>query len=60
MYSTNELTLVALVAVPEMTSVVSVEGESAQLPCDITPPNPRELVYLVLWYRQDGGEPIYR
>jgi hypothetical protein len=38
---------------------LSVEGISARLPCDITPPNPGEKVYLVLWYREDEGEPIY-
>lgn len=40
--------------------IVTVEGHAIQLPCDITPPNPLEQVYLVLWYRQDEGEPIYR
>ena len=39
---------------------LSVEGISAKLPCDITPPNQGEKVYLVLWYREDEGEPIYR
>ena len=46
--------------VPEMTSVVSVEGSSAHLPCDISPPDARERLALVLWYRRDEGEPIYR
>ena len=40
---------------------VAVEGHLTRLPCDITPPNDGEQVYLVLWYRHDeGGEPIYR
>jgi hypothetical protein len=39
---------------------LAVQGISARLPCDITPPNPGEKVYLVLWYREDEGEPIYR
>ena len=47
-------------AVPEITSVVSVEGDSAHLPCDISPPHPKERVHIVLWYRSDEGEPIYR
>eukprot|EP00094_Tigriopus_californicus_P006982 TCALIF_06722-PB protein Name:"Similar to Nphs1 Nephrin (Rattus norvegicus)" AED:0.15 eAED:0.15 QI:0/0.73/0.56/0.93/0.46/0.5/16/48/873 len=45
--------------VPEIQEVLAVEGHSTQLPCDISPPNPLEQVYLVLWYRQDEGEPIY-
>ena len=43
-----------------MTSVVSVEGSSAHLPCDISPPDARERLALVLWYRRDEGEPFYR
>ena len=30
-------------------------GHRAFLPCDLTPPNPSEVVYLVLWYRGDAG-----
>ena len=44
----------------DVTEITTVEGQSVQLPCDITPPNLKEQVYLVLWYRQDEGEPIYR
>ena len=47
-------------AVPEMSSVVAVEGHPTELPCDISPPDPKEVLVLVLWYRQDEGEPIYR
>ena len=43
-----------------MTEVASVEGSSAHLPCDISPPDPEERLALVLWYRRDEGEPIYR
>ena len=47
-------------SVPDMEVIEAVEGHSTQLPCDLSPPNPKEQVYLVLWYRQDEGEPIYR
>jgi len=39
--------------------VVGVAGHRAFLPCDLTPPSAGEVVYLVLWYRGDEGEPIY-
>ena len=47
-------------AVPEVEDVIAVEGHTTQLPCDISPPTSMEQVYLVLWYRHDEGEPIYR
>jgi hypothetical protein len=40
-------------------AISSVEGGSAALPCDITA-RENDSVYLVLWYRQDSGTPIYR
>jgi hypothetical protein len=40
-------------------AVTSVEGGSAELPCDIAAKE-NDSVYLVLWYRQDSGTPIYR
>jgi len=43
----------------DMIDTVSVTGHRAFLPCDLTPPNPSEVVYLVLWYRGDAGEPLY-
>jgi hypothetical protein len=39
--------------------VAAVAGHSAILACDVTPPHPGELVYLVLWYKGDEGEPLY-
>ena len=49
-----------LFSVLDTVSVWSVTGHRAFLPCDLTPPTKTELVYLVLWYRGDEGEPIYR
>ena len=40
--------------------VLAVEGHQSCFPCDLTPPNPDEAVYLVLWYKGDQGEPLYR
>ena len=43
------------------TSLVrSVEGQRTSLPCDLSPPHHNETVYLVLWYKEDQGEPLYR
>ena len=49
----------------ETTEVVTVSGHQAILPCDLSPPavhsnNSLYSVYLVLWYREDKGEPLYR
>ena len=49
-----------LFSVLDTVSVWSVTGHRAFLPCDLTPPTKTELVYLVLWYRGNEGEPIYR
>ena len=43
-----------------MVTAQSVRGHRAFLPCDLRPPSQSEQVYLVLWYRGDEGEPIYR
>ena len=37
-----------------------VAGHTATLPCDITPPSPREKATLILWFREDEGTPIFR
>ncbi len=56
-----DLISLLLPAVPAaIQTVEAVEGLPTELPCDITPPNPEEKLLLVLWYRQDEGEPIYR
>ena len=49
-------------SVPEgsQTTVVTVEGGRAEMPCDISAPALGDSVYLVLWYRKDSGTPIYR
>lgn len=46
---------------------MSVSGHRASLPCDLSPPpgavvttGDMYTVYLVLWYREDEGEPLYR
>jgi len=43
----------------ETVDQIAVSGYRAFLPCDLTPPNPSEVVYLVLWYKGEEGEPIY-
>ena len=36
----------------DTTRVLAVEGQQSFFPCDLTPPNPDEAVYLALWYRE--------
>jgi len=37
-----------------------VVGGNAELPCEITPTDPNDEVYLVLWYKDLAGKPLYR
>ena len=37
----------------------AVKDGKAELPCDINPPDPTDQVYLVLWYRDLAGKPLY-
>jgi len=43
-----------------LTSVQGVLGRQAMLPCDITPMERDDAVYMVLWFREGDGEPIYK
>ena len=51
---------VLYLAALQMDERIAVSGHHAFLPCDLTPPNLSEVVYLVLWYKGEEGEPIYR
>lgn len=39
--------------------VQAVEGNRISLPCPLVPPS-RDKVYMVLWFRDDAGIPLYR
>ncbi|XP_071744749.1 neural cell adhesion molecule 2 isoform X2 [Lepeophtheirus salmonis] len=39
--------------------VYAVVGDKAELPCNIQPSDPSDDVYLVLWYRDLAGKPLY-
>lgn len=40
--------------------VDAVLGRSVTLPCDIEPTTPVDRVYMVLWFRDSAGKPLYR
>ncbi|XP_063218435.1 nephrin-like [Bacillus rossius redtenbacheri] len=40
--------------------VEAVLGHSASLPCDIAPSGREDRVYMVLWFREGAGRPLYR
>lgn len=42
------------------TSVQGVLAKQAQLPCDISPMDRNDVVFMVLWFREGDGEPLYR
>lgn len=41
-------------------SVEAVLGRTASLPCDIEPEARDDRVYMVLWFRESAGKPLYR
>lgn len=47
------------VSVP-MESIQGVAGQTATLPCNIQPREPNDAVSMVLWFKEDSGEPLYR
>ena len=52
------ITIHIIVSVP-IRDVWAVKDGKAELPCDINPPDPTDQVYLVLWYRDLAGKPLY-
>ncbi|XP_042214593.1 nectin-4-like [Homarus americanus] len=40
-------------------TVDGVEGESASVPCDLFPTDPKDKVNLILWYKDEAKDPIY-
>ncbi|XP_017046472.1 hemicentin-1 isoform X1 [Drosophila ficusphila] len=42
-----------------LSTVQGVLGRQAMLPCDISPQERDDAVYMVLWFREGDGEPIY-
>lgn len=57
----NLLFCSCLFAVP-VTSVRGVLGRQTMLPCDISPMEGGDEVFMVLWFREgdNDGEPLYR
>jgi len=47
------------VAVPAHV-VWAVSGTDAELPCDVTPPSPKDRINMVLWFKDSSGIPLYR
>uniref|UniRef100_B3NYJ1 GG10732 n=1 Tax=Drosophila erecta TaxID=7220 RepID=B3NYJ1_DROER len=41
-------------------AVEAVLGRTASLPCDIEPEAKDDRVYMVLWFRESAGKPLYR
>lgn len=49
-----------LVVTVSTVAVDAVLGRSAALPCDIEPDTREDRVYMVLWFRENAGKPLYR
>ena len=57
------LEVISLFIVPDLVydqHVIGVVGGSAQLPCNITAPSPANPTILVMWFKNNYGDPIYR
>lgn len=48
-----------LISVP-VKHVDGVVAKTTHLPCDITPSESDDAVYMVLWFKDGDGEPLYR
>lgn len=57
----NNMSILLAITVSTV-SVEAVLGRTASLPCDIEPgPEARDdRVYMVLWFRESAGKPLYR
>ncbi|XP_022183583.1 hemicentin-1-like [Myzus persicae] len=50
--------LASEVTVP-LVPVDAVEGRTVKFPCDVSSPNPADKVYMVFWFKDDSGVPLY-
>ena len=41
-------------------NVEAVLGGIAELPCDVTPEDVHDDVYLILWFKDEASKPMYR
>ena len=41
-------------------NVEAVLGGMAELPCDVTPEDVHDDVYLILWFKDEASKPMYR
>ena len=59
-------TLVSLLVIADSSVVEApyqskaIVGEIAVLPCNTTAPRPQNPPILVIWYKNGGGDPVYR
>lgn len=58
LYLTSSLSL--LLFTVSTVAVEAVLGRTASLPCDIEPEAKDDRVYMVLWFRESAGKPLYR
>ena len=59
MYCNNPIHIFVSLPLVPIRDVSAVNDGRAELPCDIDPPDPSDRVYLVLWYRELAGKPLY-
>ncbi|PSN39883.1 hypothetical protein C0J52_22446 [Blattella germanica] len=52
------MNFVSFIPVP-IVDVKGVLGKKTMMPCDITPRDRDDTVYMVLWFKEADGEPLY-
>ena len=55
----QHLNLALIISVP-IRNVEAVLGGIAELPCDVTPEDVHDDVYLILWFKDEASKPMYR
>ena len=55
-----QLLMLCFIFLVPIRNVEAVLGGIAELPCDVTPEDVHDDVYLILWFKDEASKPMYR